>query len=82
MKISDFIMLNEEQKKVIVLHEGTLIAKRNNYEHFIFLFQMDNYYVETWCNFNNKKIEEYRIFDNVASLEPYLEAIVIDDILP
>ena len=28
MKLSDFIMLNEEEKKLAVLHEGVLISKR------------------------------------------------------
>ena len=81
MKLSDFILLNEEQKKMAVLHEGILIGKRNKFDYLVFLFQMDKYYVETYCNLKNKAIEEYRAFDNMKLLKPYLEAISIDDLI-
>ena len=81
MNLSDFIMLNEDEKKLAVLHEGVLIAKRNYFDCVVFLFQLDSYYVETYCNIENKSIEEYRVFDNTKPLKPYLEAIPIDDLL-
>jgi hypothetical protein len=81
MKLSDFIILNEEEKKLTVLHEGVLIAKRNYFNYMVFLFQLDSYYVETYCSIENKAIEEFRIFDNTKPLNPYLEAIPIDDLL-
>lgn len=81
MKLSDFILLNEEEKKLIVLHEGILIAKRHNYGRIIFLFQLESYYVETYCNIEKKAIEEFRIFDNMEPLDPYLEAISLDELL-
>ncbi len=81
MKLSEFILLNEEQKKVTVLHEGVFIAKRNSYSHLVFLFQMDNYYVESYCNIENKSIEEYRVFRDMAALHPYLESISLSDLL-
>ncbi|HEU0064322.1 MAG TPA: hypothetical protein VFQ58_04790 [Flavisolibacter sp.] len=81
MKLSDFILLDEEQKKVTVLHQGVLIGKRNTNESLVFLFQMDSYYVESYCNRANKAIEEFRIFTNLKPLHPYLEAIPLDDLL-
>jgi hypothetical protein len=81
MRLSDFIMLDEEQKKLIVLHEGVLIGKRVNIDFMVFLFQMESYYVETFCNRDNKAIQEFRIFDNMKPLAPYLDAISIDDLL-
>ena len=63
MRLSDFILLNEEEKKLIVLHEGVLIAKRNSLESLVFLFHLGSFYVETFCNIDNKSIEEYRVFD-------------------
>lgn len=66
---------------MIVLHEGVLIAKRNNFENMVFLFQLGSYYVEAYCNRRNKAIEEYRVFDNMNLLMPYLEAIPIDNLL-
>ncbi|MDF2191242.1 hypothetical protein [Paraflavitalea sp. CAU 1676] len=81
MKLSDFILLNEEEKKMTVLHQGVLVAKRSNFDFMVFLFQMENYYVEAYCNPQNKAIEEYRVFDNITLLNPYLDTIPIDNLL-
>lgn len=81
MKLSDFILLNEEEKKMTVLHRGVLIAKRNNINGLVFLFHLGNYYVEAYCNPANKAIEEYIVFDNINLLNPYLETISIDELL-
>ena len=81
MKLSDFILLNEDEKRVTVLHRGVLIAKRNSFDFMVFLFQMGSYYVEAYCNPQNKAIEEYRVFDNINLLNPYLETIPIDNLL-
>jgi hypothetical protein len=81
MKLSDFILLNEEEKKLTVLHEGVLIGKRIHTDCLVFLFQMDSYYVETFCSLQKRSIEEYRVFDNTKPLAPYLEAIPIDDLM-
>jgi hypothetical protein len=80
MKLSEFILLDEERKKETVLHQGVLIGKRQVQSSMIFLFQLQNYYVETWCNFKNRSVQEYRIFDNTTSLAPYLASISIDDL--
>lgn len=81
MKLSEFILLNEDEKKMTVLHQGVLVAKRNNFDFMVFLFQLGNYYVEAYCNPQNKAIEEYRVFDNITLLNPYLETIPIDNLL-
>ena len=81
MKLSDFLVLGTEDKKLAVLHLGVLIAKRQQQASFIFLFQLDNFYVETWCNTGDKSIEEFRIFDHTRPLAPYLEQITIDELL-
>jgi hypothetical protein len=81
MRISDFILLTEEEKRMAVLHSGVLLAKRSNFDSIIFLFQLGSYYVETYCNPENKAIEEYRIFESNALLNPYLDAIPIHNLL-
>ena len=77
MRISDFILLNEQEKRMAVLHNGVLLAKRKDFDSVIFLFQLGSYYVETYCNSQNKEIEEYRVFDSNSLLNPYLDAIPI-----
>ena len=81
MKLSDFIVLTEDEKKTTVLHRGVLVAKRTTFDCMVFLFQMDDYYVEAFCNPHNKAIEEYRVFNNITLLNPYLETIRIDNLL-
>ena len=81
MRLSEFILLNEDEKKSTVLHQGVLHAKRSSFESMVFLFQLGSYYVEAYCNPANKAIEEYRMFENTDILTPYLEAIPIDNLL-
>lgn len=81
MKLSDFILLSEEEKKQAVLHEGVLISKRKVPASVIFLFQVQNFYVEACFNPHSKDIEEFRMFDHTSLLQPYLENICIDDLM-
>lgn len=81
MRLSDFILLSEEEKKLTVLHQGVPLAKREHRSCKIFLFQLEDYYVETFCNTNSKAIEEYRVFGDTQLLLPYLQAIPLDDLL-
>lgn len=82
MKLSDFIMLNAEEKKLVVLHEAVLIAKRRDPSTIYFLFQMDPFYVEASFDIEEKGIKEFRMFHTSGLLEPYLEEITIDELLP
>ncbi|HEY4107532.1 hypothetical protein [Puia sp.] len=81
MRLSDFILLNEKEKKTTVLHQGVLVAKRSDSDSLVFLFQLENYYVEAFCNPEDKTIEEYRMFESLDLLSPYLESIAIDSLL-
>ena len=80
MELSDFIMLNAQEKKLVVLHQGVLIGKRKGSELIIFLFQLDKFYVETFCNTQTKEVSEYRAFAHTKPLQPYLESIAIDEL--
>ena len=81
MKLSDFILLNEKDKKHTVLHRGVLVAKRMTCGCMVFLFQLENYYVEAYCNLQNKSLREFRVFDDVNRLTPYLDEISIEHLL-
>jgi hypothetical protein len=80
MKLSDFIMLNEEEKKLAVLHRGVLISKRKTPGYIAFLFHFSNFYVETFCNMESKGVTQYQVFTHTKLLQPYLDAIAIDDV--
>jgi hypothetical protein len=81
MKLSEFVSLSETEKKLAVLHHGVLIGKRTDAGRFIFLFQVENYYVEAFCNTTNRSVEEFRMFTGITCLFPYLEMITLDDLL-
>jgi hypothetical protein len=81
MKLSDFIMLNEEGKKKAVLNSGVLIAKRKDASCIFFLFQMNGFYAETSFDLHRKAAREFRMFHNPELLGPYLEEIAIDELL-
>ncbi|WP_121353726.1 hypothetical protein [Flavisolibacter nicotianae] len=80
MRLSDFLLLTEDQKKWTVLHQGVLIGKRSSANCSVFLFQVNHFYAEMFCNRHNKAVEEYRVFAGTAALHPYLESIPLDDL--
>jgi hypothetical protein len=81
MKLSDFIVLSEQEKTVTVLHQGVLIGKRTENHQRMFLFQLDEFYVETCCNQSSKAVEGFTAFKNLQLLSPYLDAISIVDLI-
>jgi hypothetical protein len=81
MILSDFILLSEEEKKTIMLHEGILVAKRTNPGFMIFLFQLQAFYVEVFCDLVTKKTREFRVFNRTNQLDPYLDSIPIPDLI-
>jgi len=80
MRLSNFIVQKEEEKMRAVLHEGVLIGKRKPTGLVIFLFQLNNFYVETFCDIKTKEVIEYRVFEHTRLLEPYLQSICIEDL--
>ena len=81
MKLSEFMLLTQEEKRSTVLREGVPIAKMEILNYIVFLFQLPHYYVETYCCQESKEIREYRVFHNAEHLTPYLEAIPIEHLL-
>jgi hypothetical protein len=81
MKLSEFILLNEDEKRVVVLHVGVLVAKRTSDGCCVFLFQLGSFYVEVFCNLADKAVQEYRAYTEVDQLTPYLDSIELDGLL-
>ena len=81
MNLSEFILLSEAEKKWQLMNNGVALAQRI-YEHqIIFLFQLEDYYVEAFCNVEDKAIVEFRILPDTDAISHYLEAIPIDELL-
>jgi hypothetical protein len=81
MKLSEFILLNEKEKKCAVMNNAVALAQRIYPDIIVFLFQLDNYYIEAYCNKASKAIEEYRVLPDANAIGHYLEAISINDLL-
>ena len=81
MKLSEFILLNEEDKKCTLMKSAVALARRTCPDVIIFLFQLEDYYIETYCNIADKTIEEYRILPDTNAISHYLEEIPIDDLI-
>lgn len=81
MKLSEFILLSENEKKVILLHTGVLVGKRKSEDSCMFLFQLDHFYVEMYGNLVDKRVHEYRTYTDVEKLTPYLDSIELDGLL-
>jgi hypothetical protein len=81
MKLSEFILLNEDDKKSAVMNNAVALAQRTYPDIIIFLFQLDNYYIEAYCNKASRAIEEYRVLPDTNAISHYLAAIPIDDLL-
>jgi hypothetical protein len=81
MKLSEFILLNEEDKKCAVMNNAVALAQQTYPDVIIFLFQLDYYYIEAYCNKASRAIEEYRVLPDANAIGHYLEAIPIDDLL-
>ncbi|TCZ72933.1 hypothetical protein [Flaviaesturariibacter aridisoli] len=81
MLLSDFIGLSAEEKMVILMHDGTVVARRRHAGGQYFLFQLDHFYAEVVYGSDDDDPAEFRCFTGTASLAPYLEAISLDEIL-
>jgi hypothetical protein len=81
MKLSEFILLTQEEKKSMVLQQGVAIAKMEVFNYVVFLFQLPHFYVETYCNRETRDIHEYKVYHKAEHLAPYLEAIPIHHLL-
>lgn len=81
MKLSEFIVLNEADKKRAVATNAVALAKRTSPGLVIFLFQIEDYYVEAYCNTTVNKVEKYCVLPNTNAIRDYLDVIPIDDLL-
>lgn len=77
MKLSEFIVLPQDEKRTAVLREGVPVAQRALDTQMVFLFQLPDFFVETYCSKESKLVEEYRAYYQPRHLQPYLDRIEI-----
>jgi hypothetical protein len=81
MKLSEFILLSEAEKKWFISYQAVALAQRTYRHLIVFLFQLDDYYVEAYCNAADKTVEEYHVLPGTNAIRHYLEAISLDELM-
>jgi len=77
MKLTDFNLLDEIKQAEALLNYGVLVAERMYKNFTIFLYQVNQFYVEVYYHNTFSIIQGFRGFENTNALEPYLDEIDI-----
>jgi hypothetical protein len=77
MTLDTFTNLNETQQAEILLNRGIFLAERLYKNFTIFLYQVDNFYVEIYYNLRFNTTQGMKGFEDDETLEPYLDSIDI-----
>ena len=81
MKLSQFIMLNEQEKTQVLMCEGILVGKQKELPMIRFLFQMDAFYVTMYCDSSSKQVKEFTAFTDTGLLQSFLDQISLNGIV-
>jgi hypothetical protein len=81
MKISEFTMLDIDDRVNLVWDEGKFIDKFVDTEHLIHLYFLDNFYVEVTVSKSNQEIKEIFAFKKSIRLEKYLNKISLKNLV-
>lgn len=77
MTSAEFSLLDEARQTEILLEKGIFITERLYKNFTIFLYQVDQFYVEIYHNLNYNVIQGMRSFEDQEALEPFLQSIDI-----
>lgn len=77
MTLDQFTTLPETKQAETLLERGIFLADRLYKNFSIFLYQLDNFYVEVYHNLRFDVMQGMRCFQDEDALEPYLDSIDI-----
>ena len=77
MTLDQFTILPETKQAETLLERGIFLADRLYKNFSIFLYQLDNFYVEVYHNLRFDVMQGMRCFQDEDALEPYLDSIDI-----
>jgi hypothetical protein len=77
MTSAEFSLLPETKQTEILLEKGVFVAERMYKNFTIFLYQVDQFYVELYHNLRYNVIQGMRSFEDQEALEPFLREIDI-----
>jgi len=80
MKFCDFKWLDLSSQAYIIYQKGIYLSERSEDDHFVALYQVDNFYVEVYYRFGNSEIVKFISFHSDVLLEPYLNKIRLNEL--
>ena len=81
MTRDEFTILNETRQAETLLERGIFLADRLYKNFSIFLYQLDDFYVEVYHNLRFDIMQGMRCFGDDEALQPYLESIDISGLV-
>ncbi len=78
MTIDQFNRLNDDQKSNALWIKASLIDVIRKEDITVLLYQLDNFYIEVYYNYDQNQIEKFRSFASTDQLEPYLNKISLE----
>jgi len=78
MEQIEFLELPQALKLVELLSKGTFLDFIIKGVYMVKLFQMKNYYIETYYHIEKNRFDSINTFDDTNKLTPYLKKIKLD----
>lgn len=79
MGLYEYNQLSLPEQLGLLWENGVFLFNRREEAFGINLYQVSDFYVESWLDDKQNKITKVRAFKNISQLEPYLENIDIKD---
>ncbi|WP_114783222.1 hypothetical protein [Botryobacter ruber] len=70
-----------EKRAKLVLEQGAFVSSRSTGKYSLCLYHMGSFFAEVWYLEPGNKIVLVRGFNDEASLEPYLRAIDVSELM-
>lgn len=81
MKISEFAMMELDDRINLVWNKGVFIDNFSDTEHIVSLYFLENFYVEVSVSKSNQEIKEICAFKKSIRIEKYLNKVSLKNLL-
>lgn len=78
--VQDFRVMTFEKKCDIITFEGTYLAQRMLGDCKVFLYHTQQFFIEVYYSPRHQKVLMFNAFDKGIGLEPYLDAVSLEDL--
>ena len=78
MNVFSFNKLDDLDQLVTLLDKGVFLAYRIKGVYLVKLYQINDFYVETYCHIEHNRVDSMRSFSCTEQLAPYLKNIKLN----